>query len=321
MRKVLVLGGSVFIGKAITNKFIENGDKVYVLNRGNHPCPEGATQLIADRNNREQFNEVIGKEEFDIVVDGSAYLPEQTRIAATKLNSNKLQHYIHLSTATVYEEGQPQPYKEDESKIGPAKSWGKYSTNKVACEEVLIAEYEQNQLPITFVRPFYVYGPRNNLDRESYVFTRLIKGFPIVVPGNGECKMQFGHIDDLCDAMLAISNTDKSIGEAYNVAGEEVVTFAEWVKTCGRVLQLAPKMKLVESSEIGHKAREWFPFRDIDMYGDVSKITRQLGIKPRYNLYEGLRETVSHSSSAELVKGLNISDVELKIIEDLKKKS
>jgi len=54
------------------------------------------------------------------------------------------------------------------------------------------------------------------------------------------------------------------------------------------------------------------------MYGDVSKLTKQLGITPRYNLYEGLKETISHSSSAELVKASDIGDVESKIIQKLK---
>lgn len=320
MRKILVLGGSVFIGKAIANKFIKNGDEVYVLNRGNHPCPKGAKQLIADRNNREQFNEAIGEEKFDIVIDGSAYNQEQTEIAIDKLNNDNLKHYIHISTATVYEEGQPQPYKEDESKRGTAKSWGSYSTEKFLCEEKLLVAYRDKKLPITLVRPFYVYGPDNNLDRESYIFARLIKGVPIVVPGKGKCKVQFGHIDDLCDAMMKMSESDKSIGEAYNVSGNEVVTFEEWIKTCGRVLQITPKMILVDAQEVGHKPREWFPFRDIDMYGDVSKINKQLGVSPKYSLYEGLKETASHYTNTELYKASNINEVEIEIIKNLKGK-
>lgn len=318
MRRVLVLGGSVFIGKAIANKFVKNGDDVYILNRGNHQCPKGAKQLIADRNNREQFNQAIGNEQFDIVIDGSAYNPEQTQIAIDKLNNNRLTHYIHISTATVYEEGQPQPYKEDESNRGTAKSWGQYSTNKFLCEEVLLDAYRDKRLPITIVRPFYVYGAGNNLDRESYVFTRLIKGAPIIVPGNGKCKVQFGHIEDLCDAVMEMSKMDSCIGEAYNISSNEVVTFEEWINICGKVLQIAPKIMLVDAQDVGYKSREWFPFRDIDMYGDVSKASRQLGIKPKYSLYEGLIEVTSHYTNSELVKSSKISEVEMEIISKLK---
>lgn len=321
MRKVLVLGGSVFIGKAIAKKFIENDDDVYVLNRGNHPCPKGAKQLIADRNNKVQFDEVIGDKEFDIVIDGSAYNQEQTKIAIDKLNNERLRHYIHISTATVYEERQLRPYKEDESKRGTAKSWGDYSKNKFLCEETLLAAYKNNGLAITLVRPFYVYGPDNNLDRESYVFSRLIKEIPIVVPGKGKCKMQFGHIDDLTEAIMEISKSEKSVGEAYNVTGSEVVTFEDWIKTCGRVLQIIPKIILVNAKDIGHKSREWFPFRDIDMYGDVTKISKQLGVKPKYSLYERLRHTASHYTNKKLAKMSKISDVEIEIIENLKQKS
>ena len=315
MKKVLILGGSVFIGKALAKHFIENGDDVYVLNRGNHPCIEGAKQLIADRNDQVQFNEAIADEKFDIVIDGSAYIPEQTQISVDKFRGN-VDHYVHLSTATVYEEGQLQPYKEDESKIGSAKSWGQYSTDKIACEKILFSEYKENGFPMSIVRPFYVYGNENNLDRESYVFSRIVKGLPIIVPGRGECKLQFGHIDDLCEAIYKIANTDKSIGEAYNVSGE-ITTFADWIRTCGKVLEIEPKMILVNSSEIGHKSREWFPFRDIDMIGDISKIESGLGIKPKYNLYRGLEEVASHHTNDEWAEMANISGVELRIINEL----
>lgn len=318
MRKVLVLGGSVFIGKAIANRFIKNGDEVYVLNRGNNPCPKGANQLIADRNNEDMFNKVIGENYFDIVIDGSAYTPLQTKIAIKKLNSSSLKHYIHISTATVYQEDQPMPYKEDESKIGIAKSWGNYSENKYMCEQLLFSEYKESNLPITIVRPFYVYGPENALDRESYVFSRLINNKPIVVPGKGKCKIQFGHVDDLCDAILKISQTNKSIGSAYNVSGEEIVTFEDWINACGKALQIKPNMILINAKEYSLKARDWFPFRDISMYGDISKIKNELGITPKYSLYEGLKETISHYTKQELTEKLNINDVELNLINRIK---
>ncbi|HEX9059371.1 MAG TPA: hypothetical protein VF941_04260, partial [Clostridia bacterium] len=76
MRKVLILGGSVFIGKVVTEGYIQNGDEVYVLNRGNHPIPDGAKHIKVDRNNSKQFALALSNMEFDIVFDGSAYHPD-----------------------------------------------------------------------------------------------------------------------------------------------------------------------------------------------------------------------------------------------------
>jgi len=59
MARILVFGGSVFVGKAIVNRLVNDGHEVYILNRGNHTTPPGANQFIADRNNFEQVNKVL----------------------------------------------------------------------------------------------------------------------------------------------------------------------------------------------------------------------------------------------------------------------
>lgn len=167
MSNCLVFGGSVFVGETIARKLIENGHNVSVLTRGNHPIPEGCIHLKADRNDDNQLKSVLKNHFFDFVIDISAYKPNQTKLAATYLNG-KTHHYIHISSATVYLCSEKFPLLES-SPTGLNPVWGDSGAGKYLCEQELIKQHKENDLPITIFRPFYIYGPNNNHEREIYI--------------------------------------------------------------------------------------------------------------------------------------------------------
>lgn len=313
MRNILMFGGSVFIGKAIAEKFINNGDKVTLINRGNHPCPNGAEQIIADRNDPDKLKAALSGRKFDVVMDGSSYHPDQTKTAVSLLKGS-VKHFIHLSTAAVYRDSEIFPYSEN-SQRGTSIHWGDYSTNKFQCEEILFSEWKDSKFPSTILRPFYVYGPGNNLDRESYVFSRILNHKTIILPSIGMPMIQFGHIDDLCNAIFLISENERCFGKGYNISGDEYITFKGWVEECGKALNIEPKMLLVDTKSTGFKAREWFPFRDINMIGSCDLIKNDCGIQNQYNLLDGLKQTVEKTGLERFKKSLKMSAVE-KIILD-----
>ncbi|HEX9063191.1 MAG TPA: NAD-dependent epimerase/dehydratase family protein, partial [Clostridia bacterium] len=249
--------------------------------------------------------------EFDIVFDGSAYHPDQTRIAIDLLK-NRTGHFIHLSSASVYID-EIMPYTED-SLRGSSKSWGEYSTNKYNCEEILFREWNENKFPVTILRPFYVYGPGNNLDRESYIFSRLLNDRTIVIPAMGDPVIQFGHIDDLCSAIMMVSQNNKCFGEAYSVSGNEHVSFKDWIEVCAKVLVIEPKLFLTATESTGYKSRDWFPFRDISMFGSCEKIKKDTNFTPKYSIYEGLKQTVEAVGREYFMKCLKISEAEKDIL-------
>lgn len=186
MKKALVLGGSVFVGRAVVRKLLSMGYEVYVLNRGNHENIEGTIPLVAERDKLEEMKKACEGISFDVVLDGSAYTSLQTKNAIESVNRD-VAHYIHISSASVYVDEHCYPYRED-------SKCGEYSDNKYLCEELLFQEYRENGLPITILRPFYLYGGENNLDRESYVFKRLLTDQTLLVPGLGLPLVQFGYI-------------------------------------------------------------------------------------------------------------------------------
>ncbi len=308
MRKVLIMGGSVFIGRAIAKKFISMGDTVYVLNRGNHICPDGGIQLIADRNNFETMSEILKDYEFDIVVDGSAYNLAQTELLF-KILKDRVKHFIHLSSASVYSDNGIFPFYENSSR-GQHNSWGDYSKNKYLCEEFLFKMWDETKFPVTIIRPFYVYGPSNNLDRESYVFSRILNEKNIIIPNRGNPLIQFGHIDDLCDAVVLLCGNEKTFGEAYNVSGDEYISLVGWVKLCAYILNKDAKIKLIDEDSYGYKARDWFPFRAINFIGDCSKIKTDVGFINKYSLCDGLKQTFFKKGADYYKNKYNENEVE-----------
>lgn len=315
MKKVLILGGSVFLGRAAVRKFLSMGYTVYVLNRGTHETMEGTIPLIADRNNKEEVERVCKDIHFDVVFDGSAYTPLQTKNVIESINQDIL-HYIHISSASVYLEDNVYLYRED-SKRGANPMWGEYGANKYLCEEVLFEEYYKNGFPITILRPFYLYGIENNLDRESYVFKRLLTSQTIIVPGKGLPVIQFGYVEDLCSAVEEICKTNRSCGNAYNISGDEYISFKSWIELCAKVLRVTPKIELVDAGALGLHPREWFPFRDVTMIGDCSKIRDDLGVKPAYTLEAGIREIADSTDLEKLIDRFVVPQVERDILSSI----
>lgn len=295
-----MFGGSKFVGRAVVNRLVSEGHDVYVLNRGNNPTPDGSQQLIADRNNFGDLSKVLGNRDFDTVYDISAYTPEQTRLAINCLEG-KTKHYLHISSASVYLESGEYPLTED-SPTGFNELWGDYGKEKYLCEQELLKSFQDHNFPMTIFRPFYIYGPGNNLDRESYIFRRILNRATVIIPGMGRPLIQFGHVNDLVDALLYVTGKSKAFGEIYNIGDSRAFSMQGWVETCGAVVGIEPKIKLVEAQTVGYSSRQWFPFRDVHLFGSSTKIYKHFGIASKFSLLEGLRDTFEKTKRQDLME-------------------
>src|SRR5205823_119325 len=126
------------------------------------------------------------------------------------------------------------PYDEDTPRN---LYWGEYAQNKIAGEDVLLARHRERGLPITIVRPTHVYGPLNTRNNETFFFDRLARGRPVLVPDGGGWLRQFGHVEDLADAMAAMLGNRTAFGRAYNVSGEESITQVGFVELIAEVIE------------------------------------------------------------------------------------
>jgi len=307
MKKILIMGGNQFVGKEIAKKFLDKDYTVYVLNRGTRKNIKGVFFLKVDRDNFVEMENILKDIEVDIIVDVSAYTEEQVDILH-KVMKNRFKQYILISSASVYNNIECTPVNE-ESQIGENLIWGDYAKNKYLAEKKTIENSNLYNFKYTIFRPFYIYGIGNNLDRENYFFSRIKYNLPIFIPSKNNI-IQFGYVEDLA---LAIENSiDNSdfYNQIFNISGDEYVTMSEFAEICGKVMAKKAVIKYINTEGNKIKARDWFPFREVNLFGDISKL-ENTGFRNTYSLIQGLEKTYKYNDENDLITKPILNKLEL----------
>lgn len=300
--KILVMGGNQFLGKALTEKLLAQKYEVFVLNRGSRKNLTEATHIKVDRDNYNELEEKLKNFKFDIIVDISAYTGLQVK-NFYQIMKGKFKQYILISSASIYNNTKEFPASEASS-IGENPIWGDYAKNKFLAEQEVLKMEEA----YTILRPFYIYGIGNNLDREQYIFSRIENKFPIYLPDEGENIIQFGYIDDLVDSIIYSFNNKKFHKEIFNISGDESISIKNFVDLCAKIMNKEVDIKYIQCNE-KIKARDWFPFRNTDLYGSIEKI-KLTGFKNKYSLETGLEKTYMYLKNNKLLEKPNLNEIE-----------
>ncbi len=297
MKKILIVGGNQFVGKEIAKKFLEKDYIVYVLNRGIKKNITEAVFLKADRDNYVEMENVLEGVEVDIIIDVSAYIEKQVDILH-KIMKKRFKQYILISSASVYNNMKSMPLNEG-CQVGENLIWGDYAKNKYLAERRTIENSILYNFKYTIFRPFYIYGIGNNLDRENYFFSRLKYNLPIYVPSKNN-TIQFGYIEDLALAIESSIGNSDFYNQIFNVSGDEYVTMSEFSEICGKVISKKAIIKYINTEEKKIIAREWFPFREVNFFGDISKL-ENTGFRNSYSLIQGLEKTYQYNNENNLI--------------------
>ena len=297
MKKILIMGGNQFVGKEIAKKFLDKDYTVYVLNRGTRKNIKGVFFLKVDRDNFVEMENILKDIEVDIIVDVSAYTEEQVDILH-KVMKNRFKQYILISSASVYNNIECTPVNE-ESQIGENLIWGDYAKNKYLAEKKTIENSNLYNFKYTIFRPFYIYGIGNNLDRENYFFSRIKYNLPIFIPSKNNI-IQFGYVEDLALAIESSIENSDFYNQIFNISGDEYVTMGEFAEICGKVMAKKVAIKYINTEENKIKARDWFPFREVNLFGDISKL-ENTGFRNTYSLIQGLEKTYKYNDENDLI--------------------
>ena len=274
MKKILVTGGTVFVSRYIAEYYVAKGCDVYVLNRNSKEQSTGVTLIEADRHN---LGEILCEYRFDTVVD-TAYTSNDVELLLDALGEYK--DYVLISSSAVYPDYAPQPFRED-STLAVNKYWGKYGTDKIEAEHALL-----NRNPNAYIlRPPYLYGQMNNVYRESFVFDCALANRKFYLPKDGEMKLQFFHVHDLCrfiDILLEV----KPSQHIFNVGNKDAISVRKWVELCYNIVgKQATFVNVIQEIE----QRKYFSFYAYEYYLDVSLQYELMGdVK---SLEQGLKES------------------------------
>lgn len=294
--RVLVAGGSVFVGRAIVDHLLGVGHAVVVLNRGTRHVA-GAEQLVADRDDPPAVARALRHRRFDAVVDLTSLSAAHVDGLCDALG-DRVARWIYVSSAAVYAEDGRFPMPESHP-LGHSGVWGAYGLEKLAAER-RTAERVGDR-PVFLLRPPYVYGPGNPAPREHWLWARLVAGRPILVPGRGDTPLQFLHADDLGAAVAQVLAADAAPGaHAYNVGQPDWGSMRAYLEALARAAGAPLDVREVPYRELGVAPRAFFPFRDYACVLDVARIARELGWRPRRSLEAGLAETWASRAPGDL---------------------
>ena len=274
MKKILVTGGTVFVSRYIAEYYVTKGYDVYVLNRNTKEQSKGVTLIEADRHN---LGEILRDYQFDTIID-TAYNSNDVELLLNALGD--YENYILISSSAVYPEYIPQPFKENDT-LSYNKYWEKYGTDKIEAETALL----KRNLNAYILRPPYLYGPMNNVYREAFVFDCALADRKFYLPKDGDMKLQFFHIHDLCrfiDVLLKV----KPSHHIFNVGNKEAVSIRKWVELCyDTVGKQASFVNVYQDVE----QRNYFSFYNYEYHLDVSLQYELMDdVKP---LEQGLKES------------------------------
>jgi 2'-hydroxyisoflavone reductase len=296
--KLLLLGGTKFLGRAIVEDALSRGHDVTLFTRGetNPDLFAEAEKLRADRT--ADLSSLEGRT-WDAVVDTSGYVPHVVR-ASAELLRGAVSHYVFISSVSAYADFTG-PSKEEHptQELGdlPAdrmlEDYSNYGALKALCEQVVREVFAERAL---IVRPGLIVGAYDPTGRFTYWPHRIARGGDVVVPAPAEERVQFIDVRDL--AAWILDAAEQGLSGTFNATGERV-EWRELVEACRDVAGSDANFVWVDGNFLlEHEVGEWMELpmwvRDPEWVGmhmaDVAKaLDAGLAFRP---LAETVRETL-----------------------------
>ncbi|SDO86132.1 NAD-dependent epimerase/dehydratase family protein [Actinacidiphila guanduensis] len=250
--RILVLGGTAFVGRAIVADALENGMEVTLFGRGRtgRELFPGVERLIGDRDTGD-YSALRGRS-WDAVVDVSGYRPREVGQAMDAVEG-RVGRYLFVSSHAVYvQEGVGPGADEDTPRRPPVRDAqvldnSTYGPSKVACEDDVVARYGERA---TLVRPGKVVGPYDPGENLTYWVRRAARGGRVAVPGDPAQPLQVVDARDL--ARLVVRLLADGRGGAFHAVGPaEPTTLGGLIETCARVAGSTVELVPVPIDSVG----------------------------------------------------------------------
>ena len=277
--KVLVIGGTGNIGREVVKALPRHGHEVIVLSRGSQATSDGIEHVVVDRQDRTAFAAALRDVSPEVIIDLAVFEPADAE-ALVAACGDGVRQLIYASTVNVY--GPPVPLFCDEH--APLTGTTTYGSKKAVIDRFLLDQHAGAGLPVTVVRPCYVYGPGMTLRRQVHDerrwVDRLRRGLPMLSAGDGDRYFHFLASPDAAEFFALCVGRESLVGEAVNLVHPEPLSWDDWHR-------LAMQAVGVEC-EIVHAPKELLLAIDPKRYGTL-----------RYNF--GYTQLFSGAKAARLV--------------------
>lgn len=279
--KVIVFGGTRFMGVHAVARLAAAGHEVSVVHRGSArpPAVPGLGEVIGDRDDADTLARVAATDP-EAVVDFSAYREAQTVSALEALPG--VRRWVHCSTGAVYRPAPVFPWRE-EGPLGPWPLWGGYGVEKLGCERRLREDAARRGRVAVALRPPYVLGPGNYAPREEFVLNRILDGEPVLVPGDGKALLHMVSARDAGAAFAAAVDAPLEPGfHPVNLASPDACSGRGFIDLCASVAGRPADVRHVDArptGEVFDPGDAVFPFPDEPYLLDTTR-QQDLGLVP-----------------------------------------
>lgn len=311
MKNIVVTGADGFIGSHLTELLLSKGYNVRALSQYNsfnywgwleginHPNLEVVPGDIRDGNFcRELVSgcDTVFHLAALIAIPFSYSAPDSyvdTNIKGTlnicqAAKSQGIERLLITSTSEVYGTAKYVPINEQH----PKQPQSPYSATKIGADAIALSFYNAFELPVSIVRPFNTYGPRQSARAIiPTIITQIANGAREIKVGDLTPTRDFNFVEDTCRGFLAIAQSDATLGEEVNIATGKEVSMQETLETIARLMNA--DVKWVKDPQRCRPSKSEV-FR---LLGDNTKIKQLTGWEPQVTLEEGLRRTIEWFSN------------------------
>lgn len=251
--RALFIGGTGTISSAIVRRLASDSSwEVWLINRGNRKetVPENVHQIICDINDEEAVLKALGGMTFDCVGEFIGFTVDQVE-RDYRLFKDKTKQYIYISSASAYNKPSENYVITEGTTL--ANPYWEYSRNKIACENFLMEKYRDEGFPVTIVRPSHTYDERSiplgvhGKNGSWQVIKRMMDGRPVIIHGDGESLWHLTFNEDFAVGYTALMGNRHAIGEAFQITGDEVLTWNQIYQTIADALGVELKAYHVSS--------------------------------------------------------------------------
>ena len=315
--RYLITGGAGFIGSHLAESLISRGDQVVVFDN----LSTGSTNNLISISQKIKFEQgnILDKAVADRLVAESDYVVHlaaalgvfnivnkpleslKTNLQGSEVVLEACDKYrkpvLIASTSEIYGKNDKVPLNEEDDRIigHPLKSRWSYSEAKAVDESLAYFYYLDSKLPIRIVRFFNTVGPRQ-VGHYGMVVPRFVsaalKSEPLSVYGSGDQIRCFCHVMDAVKALLLVMDSDKAVGQVFNIGNNSQISIMELAK---KVIEITASKSTIE--KIAYEKAYPEGFEDMQRrVPDISKIKQVLGWAPEINLEQIIKDIATYNS-------------------------
>lgn len=303
MKKILIIGGTGTISSPITAMLSKEGYDVSVLNRGknNTLLPDNVKWIQGDITSTDKMKELFKDAAYDSVINFIVWNKQDAK-DNVEIFRGKTKQFIYISTVCVLNHEATCLIDEETAK---GNAYSTYGEEKAAAEDVFLQAKENEDFPITIVRPTQTYSnhriPLSVKGKGCWsVVSRMLRNKEVIIHGDGQSVWASTHASDFAKGFFPVVGNEQTIGETYQIMNPESHTWDNVYQILAKLLQVEYRPVYIGTDLLKESKTYNFmgSIQGDKRWSNIFSIEKLKEINPDFscevNLEEGLRRYIEY---------------------------